>query len=63
MGLAERVARVRAGVYLLLIVAAVGAWLPYLIPVANRWLDTRRMQTNVSIVYTTETRGFLESCG
>lgn len=61
--MAERVARMRAGIYALLIVAAVAAWMPHMVPVANRWLDTRRMQTNVAVVYTTDTRGFLESCG
>ena len=61
--MSENVARIRAGVYALVIVVAIGAWLPYLIPVANRWLDARRTRLTVAILYTTDTRGFLESCG
>ena len=61
--MSERAARYRTGIYALIIAVAMGAWLPYVIPLVGGWLDTRHTRTTVAILYTTDTRGLLESCG
>ena len=61
--LADRLACKRVGICFLLLAAVVAAWAPHLLPVADRWLEARRIRTNIAILYTTDTRGFLDSCG
>lgn len=53
----------QATLYVLLIAAAVAAWGSRILPALNRWRDARRLERTITLLYTTDTRGFLESCG
>ncbi len=55
--------KLQAGAYVLVIAAALAAWAPRLIRALDQWREARRLDSTVALLYTTDTRGFLESCG
>ncbi len=59
----EKSQRVRKGVYTFIIFIAAAIWWPYAAPVINAWREARRVRGTIALIYTTDTRGFLESCG
>ncbi|MDH7570111.1 MAG: hypothetical protein QHJ73_11055, partial [Armatimonadota bacterium] len=50
-------------VYGFVLFAAVALWVPYIGRAWTNWREAKRQQNNLALLYTTDTRGFLESCG
>ena len=59
----ERRARLRTYAYLAVIGVAVAAWVPYIAAPISQWNRQRYERNTIALLYTTDTRGFLESCG
>lgn len=53
----------RNGIYAVILIAGVTAWLPYASQYYDGWSTKRRLHNTITLLYTTDTRGFLESCG
>lgn len=60
---ANRAARRRAAVIAVAVLGVLMAWLPYISGPMSDWWEQRRLRNTLTIFYTTDTRGFLETCG
>lgn len=53
----------RNGIYAAILIAGVTAWIPQLSQYYDNWSTKRYQHNTIALLYTTDTRGFLESCG
>lgn len=44
-------------------VIALGMWWPHTVGSLRQWREARHLRNTVALLYTTDTRGFLEGCG